>query len=143
MEQVTLDEAAARLGLSRAAVRKRAQRGTLSARKVDGQWVVFLPDIPTPGHPGDDGPPTPEVGRTAMDSALVDKLRGHVATLERQIDVKDRQIGELHVLLQQSQARALPPAAETFPPAGESGDDAPAGDVDPEPRRRWWQRRRR
>jgi predicted DNA-binding protein (UPF0251 family) len=37
-----MDEAAARLGISQEAVRKRLERGTLKGRKVNGQWYIEL-----------------------------------------------------------------------------------------------------
>ena len=44
---------------------------------------------------------------------LVEVLREQLQEKDRQIEAKDRQLSELHVLLQQTQA-ALPPAPE-FP----------------------------
>src|SRR5919199_1324959 len=41
---VELTEAADRLGLSQEAIRKRIHRGTLAGRKVDGRWLVLLPE---------------------------------------------------------------------------------------------------
>ncbi|GEM_PF-1811074 len=117
MERVTLTEAARRLGLTAIAVRKRAQRGTLAAEKVDGAWTILLPARAISGQAdgpastdGPSGHPSPEVGAPPVDSTVAAELRGRVAALERetaglweQLAVKDRQIGELHVLLQQSQ----------------------------------------
>ena len=69
---VPIAEAAARLGVGVELLRKRAQRGTMPARKVDGRWFVDLDvdrdgvgDIPPaaaevvpsgPGHPVQDTP---------------------------------------------------------------------------------------
>src|SRR5215471_3673670 len=39
---VPLTEAAAQLGIARAALRMRVKRGTLPAEKRDGQWYVYL-----------------------------------------------------------------------------------------------------
>ena len=43
-ERVPIETAAARLGLSAEAIRKRLRRGTLSGEKVDGKWWIILPE---------------------------------------------------------------------------------------------------
>jgi excisionase family DNA binding protein len=44
----TVSEAAKVLGISPEAVRKRIARGTLEAKKLDGEtWTVYLDDVPT------------------------------------------------------------------------------------------------
>jgi excisionase family DNA binding protein len=44
----TVAEAAEVLGISPEAVRKRIARGTLEAKKLDGEtWTVYLDDVPT------------------------------------------------------------------------------------------------
>jgi DNA-directed RNA polymerase specialized sigma24 family protein len=39
-----IEAAAAHLGISPDAVRKRLQRGTLAGRKIRGRWLIILPD---------------------------------------------------------------------------------------------------
>ncbi len=75
---VPIAEAAARLGISVDAVRKRIQRGTLTGQKTDTGWTVVWtePDI----RPDTVQTPVPEP------SALVDELRDHVAYLRDQLD---------------------------------------------------------
>jgi len=46
-EELTIAEAASRLGISPSAVRKRISRGLLSARKNRGQWYVVLSEAET------------------------------------------------------------------------------------------------
>lgn len=43
LDRLDIADAAARLGLSIDAVRKRVQRGTLQAEKVENRWYVVLP----------------------------------------------------------------------------------------------------
>lgn len=52
---VSVSEAAAALGVSTDAIRKRLSRGTIQGEKVSGQWRVTLPDTATPptGHQPD------------------------------------------------------------------------------------------
>ena len=44
MPRVSVREAGEILGITREAVRKRISRGTLPAEKVDGEWIIDLPD---------------------------------------------------------------------------------------------------
>ncbi len=77
---VPIAEAAARLGVSVDAVRKRIQRGKLTGHKTDSGWTVVWiePDI----RPDNVQPPVPE------SSALVDDLRDQVAYLRDQLAIE-------------------------------------------------------
>lgn len=46
MRQLTLDEAATLLGVSRRTVQRRLSDGTLTGRKQAGRWLVNVPDVP-------------------------------------------------------------------------------------------------
>jgi hypothetical protein len=141
----TLPEAAASLGCSLAAVRKRRERGQLRGVLREGRWYVWL-------RP-------PETGDTARDSghdsrhdtgdmsqALVHHLSSEVELLRDALAVKDRQIGELHVLLQRAlEQRDIPtlaPPAEPKEQPEDSPPSAPASEPEPtSPQRktwRWW-----
>ncbi len=77
---VPIAEAAARLGISVDAVRKRIQRGKLTGQKTDNGWTVVWiePDI----RPDNVQTPVPE------SSALVDDLRDQVAYLRDQLAIE-------------------------------------------------------
>ena len=74
---VPIAEAAARLGITVDAVRKRIQRGTLTGQKTDTGWTVVWtePDI------------RPDIVQTAVPelAPLVDELRDQVAYLREQL----------------------------------------------------------
>jgi DNA-binding transcriptional MerR regulator len=90
---VTIAEAARRLGISERTVRRRLHNGELQGRQVATPqgfvWTIEMPD----GLPD---------GKSA-DSEL-EALRELVDLLKDQVETKDQQIKELHVLLQQAQA---------------------------------------
>jgi len=110
---LTIKEAADKLGLSENTVRRRLHSGLLNGYQEDppnGKWLIELSDedIESAGRTKVDGV-APE-----LVEALRDTIRRQGETLEqfsRQIESKDEQIRELHVLLQQAQA-ALPAPRE-------------------------------
>ncbi len=123
---VPIAEAAARLGISVDAVRKRIQRGKLTGQKTDSGWTVVWiePDI----RPDNVQTPVPE------SSALVDDLRDQVAYLRDQLAVErearaeaDRrhatEIERRDVLMREALERIpqLPPGG-SHTPAGASSD---------------------
>lgn len=100
---VTITEAARRFGISERTVRRRLHNGELQGRQVATPqgfvWTVELPD---------DVPNDQTNGRVADGEVVA--LRELVAVLKNQVETKDQQIKELHILLQQSQAHAALPA---------------------------------
>jgi hypothetical protein len=62
---VPIGEAAARLGIATAAVRKRIARGSIPAYKRDGRWLVILPGVPDAGTP--EGP---DAGRLVVPNGV-------------------------------------------------------------------------
>ena len=111
---LTIKEAAARLGISENTVRRRLHAGLFKGYQEDppyGRWLVELSDEDIEGTAhatGDDV--TPELVK-----ALRDIIRRQDETLgqfSRQLESKDQQIKELHVLLQQAQS-ALPAPKES------------------------------
>lgn len=111
--QVTIQEAAHKLGIAESTVRRRLRNGELEGRQMPTPqgftWLVDLPD--------DLGleQETQLGGEEGALRELVDALRYQVTGLEGQLDTKDRQIEQLHVLLQQAQA-ALPSPGRTTRP---------------------------
>jgi excisionase family DNA binding protein len=106
--QVTIAEAAKLLRVSEHTVRRRVRNGELPsvqvARSQGYVWMIELPD----DAPAD----TPQSGENAALHQLIDSLNAQVDSLKEQLSSKDRQIEQLHVLLQQAQA-ALPAPNES------------------------------
>jgi transposase-like protein len=104
---VTITEAARRLGISERTVRRRLHNGDLPGRQLATPqgfvWTVEMPDDTPNGQ--SNGKPT---------DGEPEALRELVAVLKDQIETKDQQIKELHVLLQQAQA-ALPSPRDNRP----------------------------
>jgi len=158
---VTIKEAAQLLGISEAAVRQRLLRRTLTSTRQNGRVFILLPEdngtksadstpddtIPEPDDTPDDTRPVED---NPIVLPLVSQLRDEVAFLRQQVDIKDRQIGELHVLLQTSQ-RQLPPVVPSTARDTEqespmqSAPVAPGGvqrEIEAFPKQRWpwWMR---
>jgi hypothetical protein len=101
--QVTIPEAARLLRVSEHTIRRRLRSGELKGSQVDSvggfTWMVEIPD----DLPGD----IPPSGEMAAMKALVARLEAQITAQQEQLTTKDKQIEQLHVLLQQAQA-ALP-----------------------------------
>ncbi len=110
MARLTIKEAAERLGISEVTIRRRLRTGQLKGYQESpptGKWFIEVSDD--------------EVERGEVDAyedddpfELVDALRGTIKRqdevielLKHQLEAREREVQELHVLLQQSQA-ALP-----------------------------------
>ena len=104
---VTIKEAAQLLGISEAAVRQRLLRRTLTSTRQNGRVFVLLPEDrgvtsvdntpdDTTLEPDDTPDNTWPVEDNSIVLPLVSQLRDEVAFLRQQVDIKDRQIGELH-----------------------------------------------
>ncbi len=135
MESITMAEAAQKMGVSVATVKRRLRSGTLKGhqepRPQGFTWMVDVGEqeestppnthtrtgasrgIGTPiNTPPRTGTETPTMTGTAehweeIVSFLKAELEAARQESRQQLETKDRQIGELHVLLQQTQA-ALP-----------------------------------
>lgn len=122
-QSVTLDQAAAVLGVSREAVRLRIRRGTLIGKKHADGWRVWLESphlvgrsvgAPTDDQPATDRPKRP--GRQPRIDPQIARMEKTIAVLEVELEARRREVAELHVLLQQQ--RQLPsPAFDNAPPA--------------------------
>ena len=127
MEQVPIAEAARRLGVSVDTVKRRLRNGELQGYKQPGRggfsWLIEI-DESSPSNSLGNASANATVNAPANDGEvqalreLVETLRAQVTAQQSQLEshqqhfeAKDRQIGELHVLLQQAQA-ALPAPKE-------------------------------
>lgn len=113
-DRLTLDEAAAVLGISREAVRLRIRRGTLAGERVGGIWSVTLDGRSPTDHTTD----RPGRGRRRGSSTrdeLVDHLEAENAWLRARVEFYERQVehqaGEIAEL-----RRGLPPPSVGGPP---------------------------
>jgi hypothetical protein len=115
MELVTMAEAAQRMGVSVATV-----KGQREPRPQGFTWMVEMPEVQeqfktrtmtgtrTPTSTGTTDGSSTEVRRLEeMVSLLQSELEATRKESRQQLDVKDQQIQQLHILLQQAQA-ALP-----------------------------------
>ena len=115
-EIVGLEEAAKRLNISIGTVRRKLKTGELvgckKPRPQGYAWEIELPDGMVE-YPTDDPTSTllegsnDTVGEIAALRELVATQKRQLEGYERQLDVKDTQISELHVLLQTVQ-KTLP-----------------------------------
>ena len=156
--RVTIREAATRLGVTEAAVRKRIQRGSLGKELgQDGRVYVYL-DLSQ-----DTSQPESQVHRDPMVEELVEELRDRVAFLERSLErrsVEAERYQQIVAGLTQTNnnlsARVLELEAPAAPPvhpepSEEPAQDAANGSPGPAPRsggaeaqdgseRPWWRR---
>jgi len=154
MGAVPIQEAAQRLGLSVVAVRKRAQRGTLTGFKRDGIWYIEMDDGQSTGPPT--GSPQVDNIPEPITRELVDILRDEIGFLRRELEARTQEVERAHILLQNAQ-RLIPATVpdapqppervaddETRVPSGTTAHSAPQRDLAASqqlPRRSsWWSR---
>lgn len=110
----TVTEAARALGISEKTVRRHIKSGQLKAWMEDGQWLIERAGKgKTEGRHRVDS--EERVGRHRVDtgeraarqasSADRSTLQATIGLLKQQLEEKDRQIGELHVLLREAQGQ--------------------------------------
>ena len=128
-ERLTLRQAAARLGVSESAIRKRVERGTLRSDKgSDGRLYVYLEtgaDTVT-----DEGADTSATGER---DALISELRAHNDTLREQLEAERQGHAEARRLLAAALER-IPPQLEAPQEAAEDAEtveEAPEGAEEP------------
>lgn len=149
---IPLAEAAERLGLKIEAIRKRVRRGSLTSYKAsDGRWFVVLPD----GQDGIDAADREgqETGQDSGQDAGQDTVRrilqDEVAYLRAQfaerdafyraqLDVREREVRELHIMLGQAQ-RLLSAGVSPGTEVSREEVDAPRAGTERVPRG-FWQR---
>ncbi len=121
-EQLTIQEAAARLGVSVVTVRRRLKAGHLNGMKVETpqgyEWRVCLE------APSEDPPPTEPSSPSAQSSGEIMALRGTIEVLERELAGRNQEVERLTSLLSREQeiVRAMQlalPATSTQPTAQE------------------------
>lgn len=78
-DRLTVQEAAARLGVTPDAVRARIRRGTIDAVKEDGVYVVLLP------HDAQQDTDATATASDTTDDALIDQLRSEVEYLRSEL----------------------------------------------------------
>lgn len=110
----TVSEAARALGISEKTVRRHIKSGQLKARMDGGQWLIERAGKGQieGGHGVDSGQ---IMGRQRVDSGGKvgrqvlgtdrNALQATIELLKQQLQEKDRQIGELHVLLHEAQGQ--------------------------------------
>jgi hypothetical protein len=124
-ERLTLRQAAARLGVSESAIRKRVERRTLRSDKgPDGRRYVYLDTgADTMADEGADTSATGERG------ALISELRAHNDTLREQLEAERQAHAEARRLLAAALER-IPPqleAPQETTDAAETVEEAPEG----------------
>jgi hypothetical protein len=130
-ERLTIREMAQRRGVSIDTIRRQIKRGELvTHREQRGKGSVLYAEMP-------DAEPiaAPQAVPTAS-VVEVETLRDYVTELKRQLEVREREVQELHVLLDRAQ-RALP-GPKAMPTAGPMDTPmADAADVNEGPMQPW------
>ena len=125
MQEVTIAEAAKRLGMSIDSIRRRIAKEELKARKVPSpHGEIYLIELP------DDVPAASAVAEDKdkeENPVALEAMRKTIAILESELEARRREVQELHVLLQQAQKQL---------PAGKT-EETPA---EPPKKVSWWQR---
>jgi hypothetical protein len=118
--RLTLRQAAAALGLSESAIRKRVERGTLRSDKgADGRRYVYVDTVTE--NVADEGGEDRSV--TREHDALISELRAHNDTLREQLEAERQGHAEARRLLLEALAK-IPPAIEAPPDERESPETA-------------------
>jgi hypothetical protein len=116
MELVTVPEAARRLGVTEDTVKRRLRKGELQgerkARPQGYTWMVGLPDEESETEStvtGTVSPPDDDTVNHRVNNGETRRLEEMVTMLQHQLEVREREVQELHVLLQQAQAALSAP----------------------------------
>jgi len=110
VEQLTLAEAAKRMGTTAEALRKRIHRGTLPSVKVDGKVYVSVPAgaaVPPPGGRPDEplAPPTTvHLASGQMAFLAMKQAESEIAYLRQELVRRDSVEEELRAMLSHAQA---------------------------------------
>jgi hypothetical protein len=117
--RLTLRQAAAALGVSESAIRKRVERGTLRSDKgADGRRYVYVDTVTD--NVADEGEDT---SATREHDALISELRAHNDTLREQLEAERQAHAEARRLLMAALER-IPPQLEAPSEARESPETA-------------------
>ncbi len=140
MDRVTVPEAAARLGVSENALRKRIQRDTIEwTRDEEGRIYVYLSEAMTEQA---DGIATDQAGDQ---SQLVESMQDQIDYLRDLLKTRDQELAEMRRLLAGALERIpeLEPASETRDSSPEAASergargDASESSQEPAQRRSW------
>lgn len=98
-------EAAHALGISLDALRKRINRGTIEAVKESGHWYVHIRDNQPASNRTDDRPDNNDHDGKELAIAA---MEARITSLERQLEAREREVGQLHHLLAQTALNQAP-----------------------------------
>ena len=128
MALLTITEASHHLGVSVHTLKRRLKRGEIEGQQQATPqgyvWLIEVNDEAAKEKAGtssdvpqgtSDGIPNITLREVHRMEEFIESLKDEVSTLRSQLETKDRQIGELHVLVQQAQA-ALPAPRENGRP---------------------------
>jgi predicted site-specific integrase-resolvase len=113
MASLTIKEAAERLGISEVTIRRRLRTGQLNGYQESpptSKWFIEVSDNVEQGEVNTDD----DDDSLRLVDALRDTIKRQdevIALLKHQLEAREREVQELHVLLQQSQT-ALPAAGD-------------------------------
>ncbi len=110
MATLTIQAAAQSLGTSEITIRRKLRTGQLSGHQEDppnGRWWVDIPDEQLSGPGSVAAGAWPEEPEGHLLQELVCVLKDQVTNLQHHLEIREREVGELHVIIQQ-QALALP-----------------------------------
>jgi excisionase family DNA binding protein len=158
LDRLTTAEAASRLGISEAGVRKRVQRGQIPHQRDEtGRLWVYVDTRETPGQGSRDGDtesrdgPAPHAG-----DALMAQMQARIDSLERQLaqaNERDRENRRIIAALTQRIPELPPPAQEEVSSEPRAAHESTASEQDraeprpagggamaEDPQRPWWRR---
>ena len=110
MATLTIQAAAQSLGTSEITIRRKLRAGQLSGHQEappNGRWWVEIPDEQLFGSDSAAPGSRPEGQDGHLLRDLVGVLKDQVTSLQHHLEIREREVGELHVIIQQ-QALALP-----------------------------------
>jgi len=108
-----ISTAAAQMGITPEAVRKRIARGTLRATKEDGRWYV-IPEAKNGHHRLDAGQDARQDAGHHVQDAGQDGKDQLIAMLTEELEARRREVSELHVLLQTAQTALTAPKSHPW-----------------------------
>ena len=137
-DELSIDEAASRLGISVAALRKRISRGAVQARKENGRLHVLLPRADTDST-NEDTQWTTEGQMSKPVEELLANLREEADRLWEELSVRTEELRRKDIIIADL-ARRVPALPETvgFSPAPPAPAEAAASDS--LPTIDWWTR---
>ena len=136
-KRLSLQEYAAATGVSEVTVRRRLKKGELTGEQEQTpqgyRWIIITEDQELSGETPDE-----QASSQAGVPRVIDLLEQQVTFLRDQLQVREREVERLHIIISQ-QATALQalPATTTTPEWEEGRQPAPEETVEQRP---WWRR---